>query len=282
MTTKNHFQIVEKLAQKLGYTGEVDESNIESIVKSLAEFHTEELENQLVKMYNFAVRQWSFGNDGNNTQECRDAFTENYDLITDKADKILSYLGVKTDYPGLYPAFTITVDGKEYGEYSVKNAIRRFNKFWKQGRFKMITNKIYICPLCKDEKSVATNHNGEIYSSCKVCGCSVRYCKDNQPKENKTLGVIHTYNFNFDNPGDYDKYSTLCLQLESRNFKIFCAFGEFKEWERIQKLDGQETGFYRVGEFENQVVSDIGRAFYWSEFYWTNQRIKSGYYIELG
>lgn len=127
----SYIKIIQKLAKKLNFTGEVNPENVEEIVKSLAEFHAGELESKLCQMYDFAVRQWEFGNKGNNTQECRDNFTENYDLISGNADKILSHLGVVCDYPGLYPSFTITVDGKTFQEYSVKNVLRRFNHFWK-------------------------------------------------------------------------------------------------------------------------------------------------------
>lgn len=128
---KKYILIVEELAKKLGFTGEVNKSNVKEIVVSLAENHAGELESQLCKMYDFAVRQWSFGNDSTISPAGRKAFTDNYDIITQNADCILAHLGIITDYPGLYPSFTIKIDGREYSESSVKNAIRRFNHFWK-------------------------------------------------------------------------------------------------------------------------------------------------------
>jgi hypothetical protein len=116
---------VSKFASKAGFMGEVNRDNLTEIVKSLAEFHTESFAEQLEKGYEFAVKQYGFY-DSPSTKH----FEENYHLITDNLDNILSLLDIDTDYPGLYPTYELDRNGKHLCEYSTLGALRQYNNYW--------------------------------------------------------------------------------------------------------------------------------------------------------
>lgn len=116
---------VSHMVKKFGFMGEITRDNIKEIVISLAENHTESFAEQLEKGYEFAVRQYGFY-DSPQTKH----FEENYHLITDNLDNIMSLLDIDTDYPGLYPTFEIERNGKHLYEYSALNALRQYNNYW--------------------------------------------------------------------------------------------------------------------------------------------------------
>jgi hypothetical protein len=116
---------VSKFASKSGYTGQVDRDNLEIIVKVLAEVYTESFAKELERGYEFAVKQYGFY-----TSNKIKHFEENYHLITDNLDNILSILDIDTDYPGLYPTYEIERKGKRLCEYSPLGALRQYNNYW--------------------------------------------------------------------------------------------------------------------------------------------------------
>jgi hypothetical protein len=116
---------VKRFTRRMGYDGEVSRDNLEFIVKSLAESYPEAFAKELEYGYEFAVKQYGFYT-SNETKH----FEENYHLITDNLDNILSILDIDTDYPGLYPTYTLNRNGKTLSEYSPLNALRQYNNFW--------------------------------------------------------------------------------------------------------------------------------------------------------
>ena len=116
---------VKRFTRKAGYMGEVTRDNLTEIVKSLAENYTESFAHELEYGYEFAVKQYSFYTSSETTH-----FEENYHLITDNLDNILSLLDIDTDYPGLYPTYELDRNGKHLCEYSTLNALRQYNNFW--------------------------------------------------------------------------------------------------------------------------------------------------------
>lgn len=122
---KNSVKIIARIAKQLNYTGKVTEDNAQEIVKSMAVNHPDFLAEKLAKGYDLAVKFYGFY-ESNETKH----FEENYKLISDNLDGVFALLDIETDYPGLYPTFTIKRNGKTLSEYSTLGAIRQYNNFW--------------------------------------------------------------------------------------------------------------------------------------------------------
>jgi hypothetical protein len=112
---------IQKFANKSSGSIIPTDEDAVKFLKSLAENYPDFLAEEISKIYDKAV-----------------AHFDGYGSFNDKlweeesslADSILALLDIETDYPGLYPAFQITRNGKTLHEYSVLNAIRQYNNFW--------------------------------------------------------------------------------------------------------------------------------------------------------
>lgn len=122
---KGTLAIIKRIAKKADYTGIVTEENAKEIIQSLAENRPDFLAQELDKGYEHAVKLYGFYE-----SESTKHFEENYKLITDNLDGIFPLLDIETDYPGLYPCFTLKRNGKTLSEYSILGAIRQYNNFW--------------------------------------------------------------------------------------------------------------------------------------------------------
>lgn len=143
-----------------------------------------------------------------------------------------------------------------------------------------ITVKTYYCPACGNEEQHSTNHYGEIYCHCKKCGNGVLYCKEvEQPKPDGKC-QINFYRFNIEDKTEADQYKNLKKQLTAKGYKVFDTFTTHSAFEAIRQHDGKNIDLFKVKQFDNQIVSSIGRVFYWFEAIWPNKKIKSGYYLE--
>lgn len=56
--------------------------------------------------------------------------TKTIQAWANEMESILAILGVSCDYPGLYPTYELTRNGRKFTEYSALNAIRQYNNFW--------------------------------------------------------------------------------------------------------------------------------------------------------
>jgi hypothetical protein len=116
---------VKKFAQKAGYTVNVDRDNIGEVVKTLASKYTESFAEELQRGYDLAVRQHALYE-----SPATKHFEENYHLISDNLDNILSLLDIDTDYPGLYPTFELDRNGEHFTMHGTLSALRQYNNYW--------------------------------------------------------------------------------------------------------------------------------------------------------
>ncbi len=112
--------MVQRIAIKAGYPGQVTGENVIDIVKSLAVNHTEYFAKVLESHYAKAVNQYDSSPETSNI----------YHMLTDRVDSIFRLLDIETDYPGLYPTFELDRNGKHLTEYSTLGALRQYNNFW--------------------------------------------------------------------------------------------------------------------------------------------------------
>ncbi len=142
-----------------------------------------------------------------------------------------------------------------------------------------ISVKEYYCPLCKNVSRHSTNHYGEIYTPCRICGNSVLYCKEANTGEPHAWGKLMFYRFNVSNPSELEMYNNMKLLLKAKGYKKFSVNMKHIQYEELLKYNGVPIGLYNINQFEDQVVSTIGRIHYWTEMLWDNKSIKSGFYL---
>ena len=142
----------------------------------------------------------------------------------------------------------------------------------------------YVCPVCSSGSKHSTNHEGEIYTGCNVCGGSVLNFKDSD-KVFKPMFKINFYEFDLSTiEGHYD-YKLLCNELnEEYNFKCFNTNLSPRHsktfWDSLKK-DSEVISVHEPETFEDQFITDKGRLHNWYESVYPNKRIKRGYYLTL-
>lgn len=144
-----------------------------------------------------------------------------------------------------------------------------------------ITVKNYYCPACGNEEKHSTNHFGEIYCSCKKCKNTVLYCKDIETLKPDSECKIIFYQFNIEEENEIKNYKQLKKELTAKGYKMFNAIKEYSAFETLKQHNKKNIGLYNIGQFDNQIISTIGRVFYWFEAVFPNKKIKSGYYLEF-
>ena len=144
-----------------------------------------------------------------------------------------------------------------------------------------ITYKDYYCPTCKTESKHNTNHTGEIYVRCKNCGANILYCKNSSLGIPESTVKIIYYRINTDTKEGKSQYKLLQYKLKSWNYKIFNVIAESSYMKEIKKHNNQTINLYKINQFNNQFISDIGRIFYWYETVYPNKNIHEGYYITI-
>jgi hypothetical protein len=144
-----------------------------------------------------------------------------------------------------------------------------------------ITVKNYYCPACGNKEKHSTNHFGEIYSSCKKCKNTVLYCKDIEREKPESECKIVFYKFCLEDTEQKNQYKQLKKALTAKGYKMFNALTTHSAFEALRQHNDETIGLYNVKQFDNQIVSTIGRVFYWYEAIWSNKKIKSGYYLEF-
>ena len=78
----------------------------------------------------------------------------------------------------------------------------------------------YNCGICMATEMVETNHENEIYSSCKFCGNTFRYCVSAPKSEPEYLATLNSYVFNLMIAKDQEAYIELCSKLEKEGAVI--------------------------------------------------------------
>lgn len=76
------------------------------------------LSEKVEKLFDRAAKAWVNGNNSGNSVALRRGEAR-CDKLRAEAEALLAPLGIKCDYPGLYPSFTV----KGFAEYSVINAV---------------------------------------------------------------------------------------------------------------------------------------------------------------
>lgn len=77
-----------------------------------------------------AVNSWTrYNNTRGNYKDMSGAWYGKAEKIA-KAEAEKMGASVKFDYPGLYPTFEVTINGKTYSEYNTGSFFRRINGFW--------------------------------------------------------------------------------------------------------------------------------------------------------
>jgi hypothetical protein len=145
-----------------------------------------------------------------------------------------------------------------------------------------IKQREYYCPLCGNKEMHSTNHIGEIYSNCKVCGNDVLYCKDNE--ENLQVikyAYLEKYEYNLEDIIQAKLYKLLERELKGIGYKKFphrpIKYREVEEYEKIGPIPYIEI----YEDLGNQYVTDRGRLHNWLEFTFDNKNIKEGYYLRF-
>jgi len=118
ISNKSMLKFITYAAKRAGYPGEVTRFNAHEILTAMAENYAESLAETIERGYDLAVRTYTGRSD------------DNYNALTDNLDSIFQLLDIGVDYPGLYPTFELTRNGKHFTEYSALNAIRQYNNFW--------------------------------------------------------------------------------------------------------------------------------------------------------
>lgn len=143
-----------------------------------------------------------------------------------------------------------------------------------------LQDRLYYCPVCGAERMINTNHDYETYSGCNVCKNTVMYCSEGDNTFNDGSAVIRFYWFDISKEADRYQYEDLFIRLGHAGYKVFDNYNTFQAFEAQRKHDGETIGLRDIDQFDNQIVSSIGRVFYWFENIWDNKDIKSGYYLE--
>jgi hypothetical protein len=140
----------------------------------------------------------------------------------------------------------------------------------------------YYCPACGNNEDHGTNHIREIYCNCKNCGNSLLYCAfasfENEPFEEAKM---FAYRYSIDKPEDARNYALLCAKLRNKGYKLFDTIAiNSLTMKAMCEHAGEVIQLYKVDQFDNQFVSNIGRVHYWAEAIYPNRNVKEGYWIE--
>lgn len=139
----------------------------------------------------------------------------------------------------------------------------------------------YYCPVCEYKEQHKTNHVEEIYCTCKRCGNSILYCEDAPEKIPEKTCVLKSYFFDLNNPKESKEYFELVKKLKNEyHYELFDSVTTAKTLNAIKSHNGETIELYDVNQFKNQIVSNIGRVFYWYEGIVLGvKNKKSGYYL---
>jgi len=149
--------------------------------------------------------------------------------------------------------------------------------------------RAYECPVCGHKSIKTTNHFGEIYSGCNICGSTVLYCIEPEAIEamknrEKDTAYIFKYYVNLDSTiSDYNaektkNYKETIEKLEKRFKKFEVISTGFKTL--LDYIDEkEEVVVLDKNTFEDQFISNRGRIHRWKEIVYPNKNIKAGYYV---
>lgn len=143
-----------------------------------------------------------------------------------------------------------------------------------------VTKKEYYCPVCGEKRGIETNHSGEVYSGCSKCGNRVMYCSEGDNNFPDGEATIRFYWFDVSKKEEKQSCFELKEKLEGMGYKVFNTHNAYKSFDAMKKHDGEVIKLRDIEQFDNQIVSSIGRVFYWFENMWPNEDIESGYYLE--
>lgn len=148
-----------------------------------------------------------------------------------------------------------------------------------------VTYKKYRCGTCFNIQEVQTNHFGEIYSKCKLCNNNVLECIEPEAleiKKNKKLSkaIVHFYTLDLTDGNDKEQYEFICSKF-NHNQKAERII-DYKTFDYLKSnYNKTEINIYNKETFENQFIGDGVRWFYWFEKIISNQKIKTGYFLEF-
>ena len=141
----------------------------------------------------------------------------------------------------------------------------------------------YVCPTCGNKTKHSTNHEGEIYSGCKVCGGSVLHFAGSNRKF-KPMFKINFYEFDVSTIEEDTKYRSFCRKIENElNVKCHASLLSPRQsktfWESLKS--SETISVHEPETFDDQFITDKGRLHRWYEAVYPNKRIKRGYYLTL-
>jgi len=140
----------------------------------------------------------------------------------------------------------------------------------------------YYCPVCGNVQLIGTNHEGTVYSGCKVCNNSEMYCKNGVKKEVVSQYVIHPYYLNTDKEDEKKEYLELVKKLKKEGYEKWESVHDTRrdKWINLLLHNGVETlDIFYSFDGEVQHLGNRGRVFNWYECIYPNSRIKKGYYL---
>ncbi len=144
-----------------------------------------------------------------------------------------------------------------------------------------ITNKKYRCPVCGNEEMHSTNHFGEIYTRCKKCHNTGMYCVD----QNQFAGVpyvnavVKFYRLDISNADEKALWDMTNEVMDYKGYKKFSCWMDWDQMQALRQWHNKTIKLYNIGQWDNQITSNMGRAFYWFEAVYPNKDIKEGYYL---
>ncbi len=118
ISNKAMLKFISHAAKRANYPGKVTRFNAFEILESMADNYPDSLADSVERGYILAVRTYTERGD------------DNYNALTDNLDSIMQLLDIGVDYPGLYPSFQLTRNGKKFTEYSALGALRQRLNFW--------------------------------------------------------------------------------------------------------------------------------------------------------
>lgn len=142
----------------------------------------------------------------------------------------------------------------------------------------------YQCPTCKNKQKLETNHIGEIYTGCKMCGAPTMWCIEPEAIAGRDtlhqtkVKLIH-YRYDISNEDDAHEWDKLQEKLGLTENILTKSSIPHRTLQRLKDI--KEVTIFLDGELDNQWITDHGRLYDWMECTVPNHSVKMGYYLEM-
>lgn len=162
-----------------------------------------------------------------------------------------------------------------------------------------ITVKLYRCTTCGSEFETSTNHEGEIYGSCKKCSsygnqsisvCETESAKDARRERDSIRVKVYPYRYDIDDPAQNAAYKAMRDCLRENGFKLFshitastkdhCSIAAIVRHMQSGAINMEVFTDWSGGQ-QWAIAYPGGRLHAWEEAAYPNKAIKFGYHIAI-